>query len=180
MRRGTRLGIDVGSVRVGVAACDPDGVLAYPVETIRRAEEPGGAPGMPAGAVQTELSTDLVRIAELAGELAVIEVIVGLPRSLDGSEGPAAALARGYAHQIAACVAPVSVRLVDERLTTVDAHRNLRSSAVAGRAQRSVVDQAAAVLILQSALDAERACGSPPGQPATTQRRKPRRKGTTQ
>ncbi|GAA1778530.1 Holliday junction resolvase RuvX [Nostocoides veronense] len=171
MRRGARLGIDVGSVRVGVAMCDPDGVLAFPVATLARS----GADGIPADTG----GGDLAEIAELVREHAAIEVIVGLPRSLDGGEGPAAALARGYAQSVAAAIDPVPVRLVDERMTTVDAHRNLRASGVAGRSQRRVVDQAAAVLILQAALDQERATGNPPGSPATQTRRKPRRKGTT-
>ncbi|MFN8098112.1 MAG: Holliday junction resolvase RuvX [Dermatophilaceae bacterium] len=161
-----RLGIDVGSVRVGVAACDRDGILAYPVTTLPRNQNESG-----------DDTADLAEIGRLARELAVIEVVVGLPRSLDGGEGPAAAGARGYAQSIARVCAPVPVRLVDERLTTVDAHRGLRESGVSGRGQRRVVDQAAAVLILQSAIDAERATGFPPGHPAATTRRRPRRKG---
>jgi putative Holliday junction resolvase len=103
-------------------------------------------------------------------------VVVGLPRTLAGAEGPAAAAARTYAGRLAGRVAPVPVRLVDERLTTVDAHRSLRESGVDGRSQRAVVDQAAAVLILQSALDAERGSGRPPGELVRTDGRKPRTK----
>jgi putative Holliday junction resolvase len=73
-------------------------------------------------------------------------------------------------------VSPVPVRLYDERLTTVDAHRSLRDSGVAGRRQRSKVDQAAAVLILQAALDIERASGKLPGELVRLDRRKPRTK----
>lgn len=169
MRRGVRLGIDVGSVRVGVAACDPDGILAYPLATLPRAPE--ASDGIPA---------DIAEVARLVAEHAAIEVIVGLPRSLDGVDGHAADSAHGYALVVADACAPVPVRLIDERLTTVDAHRNLRSSGVSGRAQRRVVDQAAAVLILQTALDQERATGAPAGSPATRPRRKPRRKGMAQ
>ncbi len=161
-----RLGIDVGSVRVGVAACDGDGILAYPVATLARDPDESG-----------DDAVDLAEIARLSRDLAVVEIVVGLPRSLDGGEGPAAVGARGYAQSIARVCAPVPVRLVDERLTTVDAHRGLRASGVSGRGQRRVVDQAAAVLILQSALDTERATGSAPGLPATATRRRPRRKG---
>ena len=93
----------------------------------------------------------------------------GFPRS-----GAAAAKARQYAAVLARRIAPVAVRLVDERLTTVDAHRALRESGVAGRRQRAVVDQAAAVIILQSALDEERSTGRPPGSPVAHKRRKPR------
>lgn len=161
MREGTRLGVDVGSVRVGVATCDPGGVLATPLTTLDR-DESG--------------QSDLERLAVLVAETAAIEVVVGLPRSLDGSEGPAAEVARRYAARVAARVAPVPVRLVDERLTTVDAHRFLRDSGVPGRRQRSVVDQAAAVLILQNGLDAERASGRPPGAPVRPGRHKARTK----
>jgi len=157
VRRGVRLGVDVGSVRVGLAASDPSGVLASPVETVAR-DLAGG--------------TDLGRIAVVALEREALEVIVGLPRSLSGEEGPAAATVRAYAAQLASAVAPLPVRLVDERLTTVDAHRTLRTSGVAGRAHRAVVDQAAAVLILQGALDAERLSGRAPGELVTTRRRR--------
>ena len=105
-----------------------------------------------------------------------VEIVVGLPRLLSGAEGEAARLARAYALDLAAAVAPVPVRLVDERLTTVDAHRRLRESGVAGRSQRDVVDQTAAVLILQSALDGERASGRAPGSRVGPQRRRPRAK----
>lgn len=179
MRRGVRLGVDVGSVRVGVAACDPDGVLAYPLLTLARADAPAGGAGIPPGQGEEMGLDEIGRLAELVSEHAAIEVIVGLPRTLDGGEGPAAAQARGYARRVASAIAPIPVRLVDERMTTVDAHRGLRASGVAGRAQRQVVDQAAAVLILQTALDQERMSGNPPGSPATTGRRKPRRKGTS-
>ena len=109
-----------------------------------------------------------------------VGVVVGLPRSLSGGEGPAAAAARAYAAVVAARVAPVWVRLVDERLTSVDAHRTLRDSGVAGRRQRAVVDQAAAVLILQTALDTERSTGAPPGERVRPGRRKPRTKDARQ
>lgn len=144
MRRGVRIGIDAGSVRVGVAACDPDGLIASPVETVT--------------------PEDFDRIVELVAERGAIEVVVGLPRSLSGREGVSAAAVREYATSLATRLAPVPVRLVDERLTTVTAQRGLRASGVRTRRGRSVVDQAAAVVILQHALDAERATGNPPGQ----------------
>ena len=154
MRPGVRVGVDVGSVRVGVATCDPDGLIATPVATVR----------------------EVLEVAAIVAELGAMEVVVGLPRSLSGEEGPAAEAARKYAAVLAARVAPVGVRLFDERLTTVDAHRTLRESGVAGRRQRAVVDQAAAVLILQAALDTERGTGHPPGEPVRHKRRKPRTK----
>lgn len=163
VRPGRRVGVDVGSVRVGVAASDPAGVLATPVRTLDRDPDETSA-------------KDLAELAALVAELEAVEVVVGLPKSLAGHEGAAAEAARTYAGRLAVRVAPVPVRLVDERLTTVDAHRTLRDSGVGGRAQRAVVDQAAAVLILQAALDAERSSGRPPGELVRTDGRKPRTK----
>ena len=149
MRAGVRLGVDVGSVRVGLAASDPAGILATPVRTLDRDLSSGADQGA---------------IAEVVLERDVLEVVVGLPLSLSGREGPAAAGARVYAKALAARITPTPVRLIDERLTTIDAHRQLRDSGRAGRSQRAVVDQAAAVLILQAALDTERSSGMPPGE----------------
>lgn len=167
MRPGARLGVDVGDVRVGVASSDPSGLLATPVETVPRDLE-GGA--------------DLDRVVELAAEMSVTEVVIGLPRSLDGSEGPAAGKVREWAQGLRTALREASidntpVRLVDERLSTVDAHRGLRESGVAGRNHRDVVDQAAAVLILQTALDTERATGRPPGERVGRPRRRTPLKG---
>jgi putative Holliday junction resolvase len=147
VRIGRRLGVDVGSVRIGVAVSDRDGLLATPVETVRAGEG------------------DLARLAALAGEYEVVETVVGLPRSLSGGEGPAARAARDFAARLARIIHPIPVRLVDERLTTVTATRGLRESGVRGRKGRTVIDQAAAVVILQNALDAERASGRAPGSP---------------
>jgi putative Holliday junction resolvase len=149
MRVGIRLGVDVGSVRVGLAASDPGGILATPIETIARDLRSGADQGV---------------IAAVVLERDVLEVVVGLPRSLSGGEGPAAVGARAYASTLAARISPTPVRLIDERLTTIESHRKLRDSGMAGRDQRAVVDQAAAVLILQSALDAEKSSGLPPGE----------------
>jgi putative holliday junction resolvase len=146
LRTGVRLAIDVGSVRIGVARCDHDGVLASPLATIARGHG------------------DLDSIARLAGDDQVIEIIVGLPSSLSGTEGAAAAAARDFAGQLAARVGPVPVRLVDERLTTVIAHEALRQGGRDSRRRRPVVDQAAAALLLQGALDAERSTGGPAGE----------------
>ncbi|MDO5629342.1 MAG: Holliday junction resolvase RuvX [Mobilicoccus sp.] len=162
VRTGVRLGVDVGAARVGLAASDPAGVLATPVATLPRDPDSGSA-------------SDLAAIVDVVAERDALEVIVGLPRSLSGEEGPAAAEARRYAVALAKRITPTPVRLVDERMTTVDAHRHLHASGRAGRQHREVVDQAAAVLILQTALDAERASGTAPGERVTT--RKPRHKG---
>ncbi|MFZ2504002.1 MAG: Holliday junction resolvase RuvX [Nocardioides sp.] len=153
-----RLGIDPGEARIGVARCDPSGILATPVETV-----PRGA-------------GDLARLVELVAEHAAVEVVVGYPRSLSGRPGPAAERSRAFAgdladalsqatDQLAAAGAVVpGIRLVDERLTTVTAEAQLRSRGKKGAARRAIVDQAAAVLILQHALDSERASMRAPGE----------------
>ncbi len=151
MRRGVRVGVDVGSVRVGVARSDPSGLLATPEVTLARDTQESADP------------RDVVQLAGLVREWDAVEVVIGLPRSLSGAEGAAAAAARGYAVAVAQRVAPVPVRLVDERLSTVTATRSLRQAGVKTRKHRPVVDQAAAVVILQSALDTERASGRAPG-----------------
>jgi putative Holliday junction resolvase len=146
LRFGTRLAVDVGSARIGVARCDPGGLLASPLATIPR------GPG------------DLDSLTSLAADEDAIEVIVGLPTGLSGREGAAAAQARAFAGALAARLAPMPVRLVDERFTTVIAHDALRRGGRGSRARRPVVDQAAAALILQGALDTERTTGKPAGE----------------
>jgi putative Holliday junction resolvase len=148
--RGRRLGVDVGSVRIGVAASDPDGILATPVETVRR-ERTG---------------RHLQRLSKLVAEYAAVEVVVGLPRTLADRTGPAAQDAIEVADLLAQRISPIPVRLADERLTTVTAQRSLREAGVRAKSQRAVVDQAAAVAILQSWLDQRRAL-APPSQEAT-------------
>jgi putative Holliday junction resolvase len=146
MRFGARLGVDVGDVRIGIAQSDPSGLIATPVETVRRGQG------------------DLARIRELASERAAMEVVVGLPRSLSGGEGPAAAKVREFAAKLADVVDPVPVRLCDERLSTVTAEAVLRGQGKKGQKRRAVVDQAAAVVILQNALETERSSGAAPGE----------------
>jgi putative holliday junction resolvase len=150
MRAGVRLAVDLGSVRIGVAACDPAGLLAFPVETVRR----GGG--------------DVERLAALAAEHDVLEVLLGLPRGLSGREGEAARGVRSFAERLAAAL-PCPLRLVDERLSTVTAGSQLRAAGVNSRKGRSAIDQAAAVVFLQAALDAERATGHAPGEPVLPQ-----------
>ena len=135
---GRRLGVDVGSVRVGVALSDPGPVLATPLVTLSRDERS---------------DSDLDELAELVVEHEVVEVVVGLPRTLAARHGKAAAIASAYARKLGRRVRPVPVRLADERLTTVSATRMLSDRGVRGRQQRAVVDQAAAVEILQAWLD---------------------------
>ena len=148
MRRGVRLAVDLGSVRIGVAACDPSGVLAFPVETVRR------GPG------------DIARLAALAAEHDVLEVLLGLPTNLSGREGEAAKGVREFAARLAEAL-ECPVRLVDERLSTVTAGSQMRAAGVKAKKGRSAIDQAAAVVFLQAALDSERANGNAPGEPVS-------------
>ncbi|WP_336659529.1 Holliday junction resolvase RuvX [Leucobacter sp. USHLN153] len=152
MRTGVRLGIDVGKARIGVARCDLHGMIATPVETVPRA-----ASG----------SADTARIAEIARELEAMEAVVGLPLNLRGERTPSTEDAVAFAERLAAHLAAdgVAVRLVDERLSTVSAQGQLRQAGKKTKQSRSVIDQAAAVVILQHALDIERASGRAPGQP---------------
>jgi putative holliday junction resolvase len=146
LRIGIRLAIDVGSVRIGVARCDRDGQLASPLTTVPRGRG------------------DLDTIAGLAAADDVIEIIVGLPVGLSGAEGRAASDARTFAAALANRVAPVPVRLVDERFTTVIAHDALRQGGSDAKRRRPTVDRAAAALLLQGALDRERSTGQPAGE----------------
>ena len=145
-RRGVRLGIDVGKARVGVARCDPDGLLATPVETVTRDD------------------ASVARILTLADEHSAVEVLVGLPLNMRGEDTASTADARAFASALAAA-SGVPIRLVDERLSTVSAHAALRSSGRTQRSSRSIVDQVAAVVLLQQALDVEKSTGRPPGIP---------------
>lgn len=143
--RGRRLGVDVGSVRIGVSCSDPDGLLATPVQTVRRHAS----------------GSHLRRLADLAEEFDVVEVVVGLPRTLADRTGSAAQDAIAVADDLARMLAKrnrrAPVRLADERLSTVSAARSLQAAGVRSKRQRSVIDQAAAVTILQSWLDQRRA-----------------------
>jgi putative holliday junction resolvase len=140
--RGRRLGVDVGEVRIGVALSDPAGILATPLVTLSR-DRSGGR--------------DLDALAAMVVEHEVVEVVVGLPRTLAGREGPAARAAADYARALGGRLGEgVAVRLTDERLTTASATRMLAERGVRGRKQRAVIDQAAAVEILQGWLDARR------------------------
>ncbi len=159
-RTGRRLGVDWGDVRIGVAACDPAGTMAFPVLTV------AGGPD------------EIAALVVVVAEYEPIEVVVGLPRSLNGTEGPAAVKVRGRAAELAAALVaasrsgggagpadtPVPIRLVDERLSTVQAARQLRHSGKRAREQRQLIDQAAAREILDHALESERRQGTPPGE----------------
>jgi len=144
--RGVRLGIDVGKVRIGVAASDQDGFLAIPVKTVRR--------GYP---------QDVAEIAKMVRERSVIVAYVGLPKHMSGKEGEATKDARQFTRQLGAKLPDLEFRFIDERLTTVTATANLQAAGRKANRQRSVIDQQAAVIILQTALDAERISGQRAG-----------------
>jgi putative Holliday junction resolvase len=146
VRSGVRLAVDPGTVRIGVARSDPHGVLATPLTVVRRGKG------------------DIAALASLAATEEAMEILVGLPRSLSGREGPAAVAARKFAADLAARVAPLPVRLVDERFTTSTAHEALRASGHDARNRRQTVDSAAAAVLLEAALEAERRTGDAPGQ----------------
>ena len=148
LRRGIRIGVDVGTVRVGVSRCDPDGILTMPVATLTRAPD----------------AADLATLADTVRELGAIEVIVGLPRHLRGGEGVSAKGARKYARRLKKLVPDVRVALVDERLTSNQAHARLRASGIPEHDHRSVIDQVAAQIILEQALELERMSGRVPGE----------------
>jgi putative holliday junction resolvase len=144
-RRGVRLAFDWGDVRIGIAACDRDGVLAYPVSTVRAGKD------------------EIAELDAVVAEYEPIEVLVGFPRSLSGREGPAAAKARERAGRLAGVVR-VPVRLVDERLTTVTASQRLSEGGKRAKEQRELIDAAAAVAILEQALRYEQSREIPPGE----------------
>jgi putative Holliday junction resolvase len=133
--------VDVGSVRVGVARSDPRGMLAVPVCTLAR---------------DARRNSDIAQLVELITEHEAVGVVVGLPTTLAGREGPAAEAARAYGSALSRILPGLPVVYVDERMTTVVAQRNLTSSGVRGRVKRAMIDQAAAVEILQSHLDGRR------------------------
>ena len=156
---GVRLGLDPGDARIGVASSDPSGILATPVETVARGDG------------------DLERLAALVKDLAAVVVYVGLPRSLSGGEGPSAGKVRTFARALAVRLEPIPVLLCDERLSTVTAEGQLRAQGRKGKKRRAVVDQAAAVVILQGALDRERLTGGAAGEPVAPEDQSTNRDG---
>lgn len=146
--RGRRIGVDVGTVRIGVAVCDPDGILATPVETVARGR--GGK------ASQEQDAAAVKRLAEIVAEYEAVGVVVGLPRDLAGREALAAQSVRRFVDGLAQAVSPVPIVYFDERMSTVSAARSLREAGKDARKARGVIDQAAAVTILQGWLDSVR------------------------
>lgn len=143
-RLGVRIGVDVGVARVGVARCDREGILAVPVETVPR----------------DDLAVS--RIHALCLEHGAMEIVVGMPVGLSGKHTASTVDAENFAAELASETL-IPTRLVDERLSTVTANDALRNSGRSQRTSRSIVDQVAAVVILQHAIDTEKRTGTPPG-----------------
>jgi len=156
---GVKLGVDVGMVRVGLACCDPDGILATPVRTLSR---------------DAKKNSDVRIVVKEVTERGAVEVFVGLPRTLKGAEKASAEMARSYAKILVEALAvaglDVPVRLIDERLTTVSAHQALHAAGMSSREHRKVVDQVAAVGILQHAIDMQKARNAVVGEVVTSNR----------
>ncbi len=152
--RGVWLGVDVGLARVGLAASDPSGLLATPVRTLRR---------------DAKKNSDVQILVREAQERSAVQIIVGLPRSLKGTDTASTTMARDYAHAVVAALLAsgleLPVVLFDERLTTVSAHRALSEAGRKTKDHRKVVDQVAAVSILQHAMDTQRSLQRDVGEP---------------
>ncbi|MCD4850920.1 Holliday junction resolvase RuvX [Arthrobacter sp. AK01] len=151
--QGIKLGVDVGTVRVGLSQCDPDGILATPFKTLAR---------------DAKKNSDVRVVARLAAELPAVQIFVGLPRTMKGEERASAEMASGYAellaNELVRAGLDIPVNLVDERLSTVTAHRNLHQAGMSSKNHRKVVDQVAAAGILQHAIDMQKARGSDVGR----------------
>jgi putative Holliday junction resolvase len=131
------LGIDLGDARVGVAVSDDLGMLAHPLETI-----------------STQSTNVVKRVLALAGERSVETIIVGMPRNMNGSHGPAADKAKAFIEELRR-ETTLPIMAWDERLSTVSAQRALQEAGRNTRKQKSVIDQVAAQIILQSWLDSQ-------------------------
>ena len=147
MERGSRLAIDVGTVRIGLAVSDPDSIVSTPLPALVRSKL---------------LVESLKEILSLISENGVIEVYVGDPLSLSGVETASTQDARKFALQLAELTS-VPVRLVDERLTTVTASAKLRLNGKNAKAAKSLIDSASAVEILEQALNVSKQSGKPAG-----------------
>lgn len=146
MRTGVRLAIDVGAVRIGVARSDASGTLAVPEVTLDARKDWLG------------------QLTRIVAEWEPLEIVVGLPLSLDGSEREAAGRVRAVVAAIRARLPEMPLRLVDERFSTTVATSRMREAGITTREGRRFVDQAAAVMILQQTLDTERSSGQAPGE----------------
>ena len=151
--QGIKLGVDVGTVRVGLAICDPDEILATPFKTVSR---------------DAKKNSDVRVVVKQAAEMRAVQIFVGLPKTMKGEERSSAQMATEYAEllvgELARAGLDVPVNLVDERLSTVTAHRNLHEAGMSSKNHRKVVDQVAAAGILQHAIDMQKARGTDVGR----------------
>jgi putative holliday junction resolvase len=147
MRIGRRLAVDVGRVRLGVALCDQEGILASPLDAVSRS---------------SVSSETVASLANLVDEHDVMEVYVGDPLSLSGKQTDSTSDARSLAAELSQAIS-IPVRLVDERFTTVTAATKLRASGISAKYSKSIIDSASAVEILESALSFEKISGVAPG-----------------
>jgi putative Holliday junction resolvase len=145
VRPGVRIACDVGTVRIGIARSDATGMLAVPLDAVAAAGD------------------SVARVLEIMAEWEAVEAFVGLPLHMSGQEGASADLARAWAVDLAERT-QVPVRLIDERLSTVQAQRGLHAGGRSARESRSRIDSASAVVVLQSALDSEQGTGVPVGE----------------
>ena len=136
MKKGRKLGLDYGSTRIGIAICDPDGILATPYTTL------AAAPGL------------IDEIASICKSEEIMTIVIGLPRSLNGEISHAANLVNDFVAQLTAHLPDLPILTFDERFTTTLANQALRASGRSAKEGRAVIDQIAAVNILQSYLDA--------------------------
>jgi putative Holliday junction resolvase len=147
VRLGRRFAIDFGSVRIGTAASDFHGILASPIETVSRT---------------SDIEVCVREILALISDVAPLEVYVGLPISMGGNKTQSTQEAIDFAKTLAGST-DISVRMIDERLTTVSSATALKASGKSSKEGRKIVDQIAATVILEQALQSERNSGVAPG-----------------
>ncbi|WP_169737537.1 Holliday junction resolvase RuvX [Haematomicrobium sanguinis] len=152
--RGVALGIDVGNARVGVAVSDPGARTAIPLRTLKR---------------DLKKNFDVRQLGHEVRERGAVVAYVGLPLTMNGGESASTAMARDYAHTLAAHLqhgdTGCEVRLIDERLTSATARRNLAEAGVSAKDFKKSIDQLAATEILQQALDFQKRHHRPAGTP---------------
>jgi putative Holliday junction resolvase len=134
--RGALIGLDLGTKTIGVAACDPDRLVATGVETVRR----------------RSFAVDAARLLRLADERSAVGIVLGLPINMDGSQGPRAQATRAFARNLAR-LTDRPIALWDERLSTAAVERELIAADVSRGKRAAVIDQHAAAYILQGAID---------------------------
>ena len=134
--RGALVGLDLGTKTIGVAVSDPDRRLATGVETVAR----------------KNFAKDAAQVLALAADRRAVGFVLGLPLNMDGSDGPAAQSARAFGRNLAGRLA-LPIAFWDERLSTAAVERELIAADVSRGKRKAVVDQHAAVFILQGALD---------------------------